>query len=459
MTRSMSLVVPAVPLTFAFTLAFAFSAACSGSDAASDPPPFDPYGDGRSPSEPNVPDAGAAGDAGPDAATSTPPDPCASKTALCPTQTTTAGAGLTAIDRCAFPIKEATTFTTLPPLVTALEKIAAPVTTAAILADLNRTATAAAAATVPGTPPGVDLAVRWDTEDEDSTAWIPQGITGSADATSTGLVDGRRVVLVSWYYTPPAGSTYEKGARIAFVDVTNPQAPTYRFALLVEPKGTAAAPDFVPVTLHAGGIVWLGNLLYVAETGRGFRVFDLARAMQVATDIDEIGCTSGICRAGLYKYVLPQIGGYATSSACSPLFSWVSLDRSTTPPSLLSGEYCSGTACAGPLAGRAYRWPLDATTGRLHSGTSWPSEAVLLGQTQIQGGASRKGTFYLSSSAPAGGAGALVRARPAKSVSSKWIDAPEDLMVDEANGLLWSLSEAAGARVVAGMKLTNYPAP
>jgi hypothetical protein len=454
----MSLVVSAVPLAFAVALAFgSASAACSGGDDTAEPPPFDP-GDGRSPSEPNVPDAGAPGDAASDS--SAPPDPCATKAAVCPTQTTTAGAGLTAIDRCAFPMKEATTFTTLPPLVTALEKIATPATTATILADLNRTATAVAAGAVPGTPPGVDVAVRWDTEDEDSEAWIPQGITGSADASSTGLVDGRRVVLVSWYYTPPAGSTYEKGARIAFVDITNPLAPTYRFALLVEPKGTAAAPDFVPVTLHAGGIVWLGNLLYVAETGRGFRVFDLSRAMRVATDVDEIGCASGTCRAGLYKYVLPQIGAYASTSACSPLFSWVSLDRSTTPPSLLSGEYCSGTACAGPLAARAFRWPLDAATGRLPAGTSWPSEAVLLGQAQIQGAASRNGTWYLSSSEPAAGAGALVRARLGKkSATSKWLDAPEDLMVDEANGLLWSLSELAGARVVAGMKLTSYPPP
>ncbi len=77
------------------------------------------------------------------------------------------------------------------------------------------------------------------------------------------LVDGRRIVLVSWYYTPPAGSTYEKGVRVAFVDVTTPATPTYRFALLVEPTGTVAAPNFVPVTVHAGGLVWFGNLLYV----------------------------------------------------------------------------------------------------------------------------------------------------------------------------------------------------
>ena len=142
-------------------------------------------------------------------------------------------------------------------------------------------------------------------------------IGATSSASPTGLVDGRRVVVVSWYYTPPSGSTYEKGVRLAFVDVTDPQAPTYRFALLVEPKGTPAAPDFAPITIHAGGIVWFGDLLYVVEPGKGFRVFDISRAMQVATDIDTIGCTKAVCHAGLYKYVVPQIGAYTTASACA----------------------------------------------------------------------------------------------------------------------------------------------
>lgn len=411
--------------------------------------------DARSAPEPGINDGGVVDSASPPVAET--PDPCAAMKPVCPTKTTTTGSGLVAIDRCAFPIDEAKTFASLPPLVDALEKIAAPATTAAIFGDLNRTATATSAA--PGTPPGLDLAARWEAEDDDSTAWIPQGITGSADARPTGLVDGRRIVVASWYYTPPAGSTYEKGVRLAFVDVTDPAAPTYRFVLLVEPKGTPQAPTFAPVVIHAGGIVWFGNRLYVVETGKGFRVFDVSRAMRVATDVDEIGCASGICRAGLYKYVLPQVGGYTSSSACSPLFSYVSLDRSTTPPSLLSGEYCSTTACSGPLAGRAYRWPLDPATGLLHDGKSWPSEAFLLGQTQVQGAASRNGLFFLSSSAPAGGGGALYRVKVGKSATSKYLDAPEDLMVDEANGLLWGLSEAPGARVIAGVKLSSYPSP
>jgi hypothetical protein len=430
-------------------------AACSSEDAA-DPAAFGGVPSGHR-AAPEVPEAGIASDAAVDA--SAPPvDPCATKTAACPTTTTTAGSGLVAVDRCAFPIEESAAFGGTPALITALEKIAPHATTAAILGDLNRAATATT--TVPGAPPGVSVAFRWATDDDTVTTWIPQGLTGSADASATGLVDGRRVVLVSWYGAPPAGSTYEKGVRLAFVDVTDPQAPTYRFVLLVEPKGTPAAPDFAPITIHAGGIVWFGDLLYVVETGKGFRVFDVSRAMQVATDTDVIGCTPTGCHAGLYKYVVPQVGAYTTASACAPLFSYVSLDRSTSPPSLVSGEYCGGTACKSmPLAGRAYRWPIDAATGHLGKGKSWPSEAFLLGQAQVQGGASRKGTYYLSSSEPAGGGGALYRVTVGKTATSTWLDSPEDLMVDEGSGLLWGLSEAAGSRVVLGAKLASYPAP
>lgn len=443
---------PLVRLRFALPLLLAV--ACSGSEEATvdgGAIPVDAGGGGKDDGgviDPGVTDAGGDG-ATSDAAL--PPDPCAGKPLVCPKTTTTEGAGLTAVDRCAFPIKEVATFGSYPPIVTALEAMATKSSVAAVLGDLNRTATAMSAGSVPGGPAGVSVAFGWDAEDAASTTWIPQGITGSADANATGLVNGKRVVVVSWYNDT-------KGVRLAFVDVTNPATPKYRLALLVEPKGSAAAPDFAPVLIHAGGIVWYGELLYVVDTGRGFRVFDLSRIMQVATDVDTIGCASGTCRGGLYKYVVPQIGAYTDAADCNPIYSFVSLDRSTSPPSLLSGEYCSTAACAGPLAGRVFRWPL-ANGSKLLPGVSWPSEVFLMGHKQVQGAASRNGLYFFSSSAPAAAGGALYRVKDKKSATSTWIDTPEDLMVDEKNGLLWSLSEGANERAVIGAKLTSYPAP
>lgn len=430
--------------------ALALLAACSGSSSDGEAPEIIPIEAG-----PPAPDGGAPATDDPADASAgdarQAPDPCASAKAVCPTATAIEGSGLTPLDRCAFPIAEAPSFGTYPALVAALEKIAQKATVGTVLGDLNRTGTTVAAAQVPGKPAGVDVAFGWNAEDDASTTWIPQGITGSADASDTGLAAGRRVVVVSFYHD-------DKGVRVAFVDVTDPGPPKYRHVLLVEPKGPATSPTFAPVKIHAGGIVWFGDLLYVVDTGRGLRVFDLSHLMQVATDEDVIGCSATVCRGGLYKYVLPQIGAYTDASTCDPIFSFVSLDRSTVPPSLLTGEYCSASACAGPLAGRVFRWPLTGGA-RLAGGTSWPSEVLLMGHKQVQGAASRAGRYFFSSSAPAGGGGALYRVKGKNSATSTWIDTPEDLMVDETHALLWSLSEAPGERAVIGANLASYPAP
>lgn len=378
-------------------------------------------------------------------------DPCASVPIACPALGASEGAGLTALDRCAFPMSTGPSFATHPPVVAALEGVATKSSLAAILADLNRDGVSVAAGAVPGTPSGVAQAFGWNAEDAASDTWIPQGISGSADASASGLVAGRRVVVVSWYHDT-------KGVRLSFVDVTSPQAPAYRHVLLVEPVGSAESPSFAPVLVHAGGLAWVGDLLYVVDTSRGLRVFDTRRVLQVATDVDSIGCAGGVCRGGLYKYVLPQLGAYAADRTCAPRFSFVSLDRSTTPPSLVTGEYCNDTTCSGPLAGRVFRWPL--VDGKaLAPGKSWPSEVFRMGQRQVQGGASRGGLFFFSSSAPAGGGGALYRVKGGKSATSSWIDSPEDLMVDEGASTLWSLSEAPSARAVMAVRLTSYPAP
>jgi hypothetical protein len=435
------------PLATPLAPLFAVLAACSSSPEA---PPADEAGqDGGKTVEEPIDGTGDGQDGG--VPLVDPATECVNAQALCPTMPAAEGGGLVSIDRCNFGIVEAQSFTTLPDVVAALEARATTSTIAAVLADLNRTATPVAAASVPGAPPGVEIAFRWNTEDQETSAWYPQGITGSADANDDGLVEGKRVLLVSWY-------NGTKGVRLAFVDVTDPKAPKYRYALLVEPTGSGKTADFAPVKIHAGGIAWVGNLLYVADTSRGLRVFDTAHVMQVATDVDEIGCASGTCRGGLYKYVIPQVGAYDSESYCDPLFSFVALDRSTTPPSLVSGEYCSGSACSDALAGRVLRWPLTQTT-KLATGKSWASEAWLMGQRQVQGAVSRQGLFFLSSSKPAGTGGEIYRTVKGKSATSPWIDAPEDLMVDEKNGLLWSLSEGVDARVVMAAKLATYPAP
>ncbi len=332
---------------------------------------------------------------------------------------------------------------------------ASRVSIADITTDMNRAATTVAAAQVPGNPPAVQRAFTWQSGDNSVTYWIPQGITGSFDGTTDGTVGGRKLVLVSWYYERDneAGSTAEKGVRIAIVDVTNPSAIAYRFALLAEPVMRAGRPDFSPVVIHAGGLAWVGDYLYVPVTGSGFRVFDLSRIIRVDGTVDRLGYDMVNQRydAHGYKYVIPQVGEYVDAGACDMRYSYVALDRTTTPPSLVSGEYDAAT-----VTGRIFPWPLDPATGRLQhtdrdrviGGGAW-----LAGESHVQGTLSHEGTFWMSSSQPAAGAGALYRAKvDTRSTTLGWIDSPEDLAWDPQADLVWSLSEHADARYVIGVR-------
>jgi len=387
------------------------------------------------------------------------PDPCDAVTPACGTPApTSAGLGLVALDRCGFMLERSPVFDDYGPLIDDLETIATPVELSDVLGDLNRQPIAVSAGAVPGGPASVTHAFRWEDSEYNSATWVPQGISGSPDASPNALVEGRRLVLVSWYFDEAAApSAAPKGVRLAMVDVTNPAAPVYRFLLLVEPK---AGPTFAPVTIHAGGIAWVGDYLYVADTSHGVRVFDMRRILRVDTSEDVIGCDATVCKAGLYKYALPQVGAYRRAGTCTPAprFSFVALDKSASPPLLVTGEYCATTACDGPLDGRLFRYPLDGATGLLAGGDrTFASDAFFSGETQIQGGVSKADAFYLSSSQPAAGAGALYRVTGAGRTSHGWVDSPEDVMIDPTTDEIWSLSEASGARYVFSAKLTSYP--
>jgi hypothetical protein len=383
-------------------------------------------------------------------------EPCLLVEPTCPgAPPASAGQGLAAIDRCAFSLQK-TDFESLAPLVDGLATLASPVTLGDVLADLNRSALVIAPSAVPGDPSGVTLAFRWEDEENDKETWVPQGLTGSPDADATGLVEGRRVALVSFYWNEDAApDDPAKGVRLALVDITNPAAPQYRFLLLVEPQ---AGPDWGIVDIHAGGIAWFGDYLYVASTGSGLRVFDLRQIFQADTSEDVIGCDATSCKAGLYKYVLPQVGRYQRVTPCDapPIFSFVALDRSLSPPALVTGEYCSDTACAGPLNGRIFRYSLDPASGLLAADQTFARDAFYMGERQVQGGVSIGDTFFLSSSAPAGGAGDLYRVTTSNSTTFGWVDTPEDLMLDGPNESIFSLSEGTGERVVFEAALAGY---
>jgi hypothetical protein len=151
----------------------------------------------------------------------------------------------------------------------------------------------------PGTTPNVKNVIAssgygWensaDFDDQETEKWYPQGITTSADALESGVYDGHRVQLITWH-----SDHYEdgkRGARVSFVKQGGGRSKKYRHVLLVQPEGD---DSFNAIKrLHAGGIMWYGNLVYVVDTTGGLRVFDLDHMYKVDSSIkDRIGRQSG----------------------------------------------------------------------------------------------------------------------------------------------------------------------
>lgn len=110
----------------------------------------------------------------------------------------------------------------------------------------------------------------WNDGDDGADYWYPQGVTTTRDAYEAGEYDNHQIVLTSWYHKPENEGTGvpNMGVQVSFVDWDADWANTYRHVLLVEPT---AGASFKAVPIHAGGIVWYGDLLYVADTSNGVR--------------------------------------------------------------------------------------------------------------------------------------------------------------------------------------------
>lgn len=100
-------------------------------------------------------------------------------------------------------------------------------------------------------------------------------MTTVADAQQDELWGANQALHVSWHdkRTEP-----KKGVRITFLE---PNARKYRHVLLVYPyTNSKGNPSYEIVGrpqggINAGGVLWYGNYLYVADTTRGVRVFDM----------------------------------------------------------------------------------------------------------------------------------------------------------------------------------------
>ena len=350
------------------------------------------------------------------------------------------------------------------PLVRSLANSLPVVTPAAVAADGNRKAKRLSS--VDGVQ-HLHIAFTWNKEDREGKGWYPQGITGTADAFAGQPAEFRRhpkMLLVSWYRTRPESNGQHKGSRIAFIDMRNLNRIRYRFALLVDPIRSSGGITFKSVESHVGGIVWYRDYLYVADTLKGLRVFSMKRIMRVSTGNKSwIGRHGGKLHAHNYKYIIPQVGKYVPVSSSAKLrHSFLSLDSSTAPLTLLSGEY-------GNTSARLSRWDL-ASTGLLASSgnRATPRDIWISSHDKMNGAFRRNGVFFLASSQQrsrwGNKFGMLYRARVGhRSVTANWANGPEDLHYSPTSDNLWSLTEYPKSwnnrvkdRRVFAVKLADY---
>lgn len=229
--------------------------------------------------------------------------------------------------------------------------------------------------------------------------------------------------------------------------------------LLVEPSGTTSAPSFKDIPIHAGGVTWYGNYLYVADTSRGMRIFDMRRFLKVSTggSAGSIGRQSnGSYVAHNYGFVLPQVGRVSASAASGtvPLnWSTISLDR--VDRSIVATEFtCSSCTKYPQRLPRALRFRFTSTGVLPSSATA--NQAVRLPWYGLNGVASHNRRWWFASSAydrlhywtPSAGAKTF-----------GWVDGAESISYWEdptRADLLWSLTEKTGARNVFTVRQATY---
>ncbi|NUR28625.1 MAG: hypothetical protein HOV83_22765 [Catenulispora sp.] len=310
---------------------------------------------------------------------------------------------------------------------------------------------------------GYNGGFKFDDGDNTDCANYPQGITTSRDAIGTansGNYDGHQLILVSWY-TKDGCSGDQSRSRITLVDWDATYPNKYRKVLLVEPTGTATAPSFKDIPIHAGGVSWYGDYLYVADTGHGMRVFNMKKILKTNTGgtADQIGRQSDgtTYYAHNYAYALPQVGTITASTTSGTSLAWSSISLDRVSGSIVMVEYTCASGCTSypNRPSRAVRFPF-ASGATTFAASTTSSEALQLPWTQLNGVASHNGRWWFNSSGakklyywtPAGGAFTYAWVGGGESISY-WEDATNP-------DLLWSLQETVGHRNVFSVEQASY---
>lgn len=274
----------------------------------------------------------------------------------------------------------------------------------------------------------VDL--RWLTARSWTTKWYPQGI-------DLGIWEGRRTLAVSWFRQDRMRQ--HLASRIAFVDLE--RSRHLDVALAIED----ADGELLPAQIHAGGLAWFGDRLFVAATGQGIWEFDLSDLRRVRGPLARrlAGARGRGRRAGALVAVRSRV--HPVPLRCSYL-GRVFDDAGEPLRRVLIGEY------RGDENGRIGEFSIpedpDGRFDRLDQfspGIPSMQGAVRWGDRYLvsQSDGMRAGVLW------SGGRDSLKRDSVALPVGC------EDLALDLEARLLWSLGEHPWRRVVRGIPFSR----
>ncbi|KQR37309.1 hypothetical protein [Microbacterium sp. Leaf159] len=273
----------------------------------------------------------------------------------------------------------------------------------------------------------VDL--RWLSARTWTRRWYPQGI-------DLGLWHGRRTLAVSWFRQQLDG--HHLASRVAFVDLD--RSRHLDVLLAIEEDG-----ELQPARIHAGGLAWFDDRLFVAATGKGIWEFDLARIRRVrGTDARRLAGAGGRgVRATALVAVRTRV--HPVDIRCSYL-GRVFDDDGTPLRRVLIGEYTKDDQ------GRVAEFSIPESDdegfheeGRFTPGIRHMQGAVRWGDRHFVSQSDRMHPGILWT----GDRDALVRDRVPLPVGC------EDLALDLDAKLLWSLGEHPWRRVVRGIPFAS----
>lgn len=284
----------------------------------------------------------------------------------------------------------------------------------------------------------------WDEEDSRTTRWWPQGISTSADADPSGLVEGRRMLCTTWYAKSSDG--VNQGSRVTLVDLG-----TLRYQhvhLVTASPGVDGSVGLSPLRVHAGGVVWHGDHLHVAATAQGLYSFRLSDVLRVPP---------GPTEASGHRYVLPARVAWSavTADGVEPLrYSFLSLDAGASR--LVGGEYGRSGRTT-----RLFTYALDPATSSpavSAAGVATPGVVHDAEVARMQGVAVVDGRWFVTTSAGTYLPGSLHVGAPGR-FRRRWFALPvgvEDLAAWPTEGELWSLTEYPGRRFVFSLRVADW---